>query len=130
MAIINWGENFSVNVVPMDDQHKNLVSIMDRLDAAIREQRSALMIEPVINELFSSAALHTTAEEELLKISHYPELTAHKKMHSFFIREIFLLKHEFSSGREMNARNVLRFIRDWFLHHISNADRKYGEFLH
>ena len=61
---------------------------------------------------------------------HYPEYEAQKKAHTAFIAELAKLRNDFdtSGGSLMVILNANQMVIDWLTKHISNMDKKIGEF--
>ncbi len=126
MTLFTWSDKFSVKNDRMDGHHRRLVSLMNALDEAISAKKGDAIVGPAIEELARYAADHLTEEESLMEALHYPEMESHRAMHQFFAKEIALLRSAYASGQMPRAHCIVQLLRDWFVYHIFNEDRKYG----
>lgn len=117
---IVWNERFSVGVPSMDEQHKNLIELINALGPAA----SADAVSTGIAGMFNYAARHFKNEEALLLQSGYSELSAQQREH-----EAFLLKAANFSAQNLGdpelCSQIKAFLRSWMLHHILEEDMKY-----
>ena len=84
MKKIECGEHFSVGVPLLDDQHRELIRMINSL---IDHQDAGADSEPVADVLQSMtqyAAYHFSTEEQLLKEYDYPEYASHHGEHTHF----------------------------------------------
>jgi hemerythrin len=61
---------------------------------------------------------------------NYPEYAAQKQAHTAFIAELEKIKREFESsgGSFLVIMNANKLVIDWLTKHISNMDKKIGEY--
>lgn len=131
MDIIEWHESYSVGVPSLDEQHKRLVALTNRLFQAIMDETGESALGDVLTELADYASYHFTHEEELLQMHGYPEtlLAGHRAEHVALTDQV---RRYIARYRENPARldlSVYVFLRDWTAEHMSRSDSKYSEFL-
>jgi hemerythrin-like metal-binding protein len=128
---IEWHESHSVGVPSIDEQHKRLVALTNRLFLAIMNEAGETVLESVLNDLADYAVYHFTHEEELLRRHGYPEelLAEHRTEHKDLtdrVHEYIARYREAPSNLDLS---VYVFLRDWTTEHMSRSDSKYSEFL-
>ena len=128
LALIQWTEALSVKVSRMDDDHRNLISLINQLASAekIGNRRVA---ESVLDELLNYTIDHFNREEQYLQKSGYPfsDLVAHKLQHASFTETIQDIRWQYLHGfRPRINQEVLLFLRDWLSKHILVEDMKYA----
>lgn len=64
----------------------------------------------------------------MLKSINYPMLETQIIQHAYYISELTLLKSSYLD-KTQTAQNMLLFLKDWLLHHITTEDLKYVEFV-
>ncbi len=129
MAGIQWSETYSVGVPALDEDHKRLIDIINRADAAYAERESA---DSIINELEDYARYHFAREEDLLVEAGYAELAEHKREHSDFIAWLDAVQKTSRYAPEANfdiAKTAGDFLKDWLITHILATDMKYKRTL-
>jgi hemerythrin len=126
MAQFVWKESFSVNVELMDEQHRHLLTLLNQIEDAAGRKSSDDTVGRTIDSLAAYAREHFNAEVKILKSCQYPEIELQLRQHDFFVKQVEEMKATSSS---LHLSSVVSFLRDWFIHHISLEDKKYGEFL-
>lgn len=129
MALITWDEKYSVGVSELDNQHKQLVAILNDLYDAMQAQKANDVIGTIITKLVNYTKTHFTTEERYMTQYAYPDLASQKREHEAFTKKVMDFKESFDSGRTSLSVSVTSFVKDWLISHISGSDRKYGPFL-
>lgn len=130
MSFFPWSEEYSVHLRVIDNDHKDLVSTVNALHDAIRKGSAKGEIGHIISNLAHYVDDHFTREEALMEAYDYPGLAEHKRIHRHLTRMVFAIRTVFASKpMEIDPAKLLRFLRDWLVHHIVDEDRKYVPFL-
>jgi hemerythrin len=127
MAYIVWKDNFNIGVTEMDEQHKLFVSYINELYDVMQAGNSNEIV-PILDKLIDYSRTHFAEEENLLTSINYPMLEIQKKHHAYYIVELESIKSAYLN-KTQTAQNLLLFIKDWLLHHITTEDLKYAEFV-
>ncbi len=128
-AKLVWKSEYSVGVAELDNQHKQLMSIINKLSTDKCD--SAMMIW-VFEELEAYTKEHFVAEEKMLKKAGYPELYEHKKEHRAFEQWLSAVRQTYSVGvtsPTLLSESINAFLRDWLVNHILSSDMAYKEQL-
>jgi hemerythrin-like metal-binding protein len=128
--LIEWSDNYSVHVQSIDRQHKRLVDLINKLHKAMRSNAAKTVIAQVIHELVDYTQVHFKDEEKLMEKAGYVDLDKQKVQHFKFVEEIAQFQEKFNSGKTMISMDVMKFLKDWLLNHIQNADKKYSADMH
>lgn len=129
MPFIKWKDEFSVGITKIDDQHKQLVLILDELYSAMSVGKSKEAMGHILDELIQYTKLHFHFEESLMKNHHYPGLDEHLLEHHNLTSKVIEFQGQFVSGEARISMSVLSFLKDWLFHHINETDKKYAPFL-
>jgi len=130
MTFFPWSDEYSVHLRVIDNDHKDLVSIVNALHDAIREGGAKGEIGHIIGNLAQYVDDHFTREEALMEAYDYPGLADHKRIHRHLTRMVYAIRTVFAnSPKEIDPAKLLRFLRDWLVHHIIEEDKKYVPFL-
>lgn len=127
---IDWSDILALNIEAMDSEHKELfIRINNLLAALLNDDMDS--IKGLLAKLNDYIEYHFTDEERLMGQYQYPELEAHHRLHSQYIREF---KHiEERLGTEGFNALVLIDIQEklvtWLLEHIARVDQKYSRFM-
>lgn len=128
-GFMTWKNAYSVNIAELDQQHQNLVALIDKLGEAMSRGQGKEVIEAVLTQLLDHCAHHFAAEEQLFDQYHYPEAAAHKEEHQMVTAKILALQQEMREGKKTIAMTVLDLLVDWLDHHILGTDMQYSKYL-
>ncbi len=130
MALFNWGEKYSVGVQSIDDQHKNLFSIVNELHDTFTSKKSDTeIIKKTLDELVLYTQNHFLFEENLLNEHNYPGSEFHFNEHENLVSELKKYIDRFKNGELKDIMDLLQFTIDWLQNHILENDKKYSRFL-
>jgi len=110
----------------IDEQHRNLVYLVNRLNDALQRDESPELIMQMFDELLEATAHHFATESRYMKELHYPEQDKHEAEHAHLVNDVAHFKAQFQQGRELL---VLQSIKDWLLNHIVYSDKRLGTYL-
>lgn len=129
MAYFSWQDFLSSGVGAIDEEHKGLLELLNRLADPTARGNRALLTE-TLDLLTESAAAHFAAEERMMADSGYPFAEAHRRRH-----------REMAAGLEQWRQRVRHGWWPWlggsfqvnavnnFVRHIVEQDHPFTEFL-
>ena len=128
---LEWRDSFVTGIQEIDDQHKELFQIINKLFDACSQGKGKDEVKNVIDFLSDYVVRHFATEESLQQQYNYPEYDAHKKLHEDFINEFSDIKKEFEAqgATPMFVMQVNRRVVDWLIMHIGRVDKELGKFL-
>jgi hemerythrin len=129
METINWRNEFSVGVAEMDEQHKKLLGMINRL---IEEQHSLTdpkTIAELLTAMTDYAQIHFRAEEYLMAEYGYDQKANQEKMHQAFIDKTISFYSATDIGPNILSTALLDYLGSWLVSHILREDMKYKEFF-
>lgn len=130
MAFIIWSDEYSVNINELNEQHKQLINIINRVYEASQSGAEKSVIRRIFVELAEYAAYHFKAEEKLLKGYGYPNFEQHRRQHEQLVVILLELQLRFRKGTMTLSEDMLNFLKnDWLLKHIVASDKEYSSFL-
>lgn len=127
MPFIEWKPEYSVHHPALDHDHRILVSMINQLHQAIEEGQSARAVGRTLTSLRRYVETHFAREESILEACGYPELAAHAEGHRALeatVEDIEALHAR--APEEVDAADVLEFLRTWLVDHILRADMRYA----
>ena len=80
MNKISWSDSFSLDHEEIDNQHKSLLNLINKLSDNF-ENSDKEFIASLIDEILNYTHYHLNYEEKLLQVSNYSELETHKQSH-------------------------------------------------
>lgn len=129
MALITWNDNLSVNIRGLDNQHKQLISVINELHDAMKQGQSNQIISKVLFNLSVYTKTHFKSEEELFDKYNYPQKNSHKKEHDAFVEKVEKFLSEYKNGKSNLSFEVMNFLTQWLINHIQKSDKAYSSFL-
>jgi len=124
-----WSDELSVGVTEIDDQHKQLINIINELNEAINGGWAKEARKSIIAKLVEYTRVHFTTEESVMSIAGYPGVEDHKKKHHDLILSV--QEHIKKYEQDPNASNydLLFFLRKWLTEHIMKTDKQLATYL-
>ena len=128
VTYIVWKEEFSVGVESLDAQHKQVISILNKLYDEFQIGFEPYIKKNILTKLNIFTETHFHYEETILRITEYPEYEEHKKYHTFMKDKTKIITAEILSS-DHGYHELLKIITDWWINHILITDMKYSNFL-
>lgn len=125
--LFQWSDEFSVGVNDIDEQHVELVRLLNQLHAAVRERRGSAAVSGTLDELVEYTRTHFSAEEGMMRESNYPDYAEHRVHHEALIDQVRALQQKLASGEASITFELLHFLRVWLMRHICESDKRFGE---
>ncbi len=124
-----WNEQLSVGVEEIDEEHRELLFLMRRLELAMDQDNPSTEIHLILNSLADHALTHFSTEESHFLETGYPKADFHAQEHRRFERKINRFKKAFASGNVQIADGMFHLVRDWLTQHIEGDDQEFAAFL-
>ena len=129
MNFFTWKESFAIGIEKIDQQHKAFLEYLNECYQQASRNSSA-GIDPHLHEKLNDyATTHFRFEESLLQARGYPDLESHMKQHKYFESQIAELDARQPGARARTTESLFVFLRDWFLGHILEDDKKFVPFI-
>lgn len=130
LALINWSNDLSVQVGPVDNQHKELIRLINDLNDAMLKGKSKEVTSKILDGLANYTVEHFGFEERNFAKFHYAGAAAHKSEHDAFVRKVTEFKTSYDAGKVCLSLDIMQFLKSWLIHHIQGTDRKYIPCFH
>lgn len=115
-----------VGVVEIDEQHRELVRLVNRLNGAIKNKVGDATTLRLYDELIKFTVFHFATEHRLMEQSAYPDIARHDQEHAHLVEEALHFKSRLTQGGDLLA---LQSIKDWLLNHIHYSDKSLARHL-
>lgn len=127
--LFQWTDSYCIGIQEVDEQHKELVTILNALHNAIVNHRAKEAARRILDQLAEYTRTHFLLEESLMRVTHYPGYDIHKQQHEDLIKQVVDLQHKLDSGGATITFELLHFLKGWLTQHINESDRRFGEFF-
>jgi diguanylate cyclase (GGDEF)-like protein/hemerythrin-like metal-binding protein/PAS domain S-box-containing protein len=124
--IFPWNDNFQTGLSIIDNQHRKLVEMLNKLASHLAYGVDTLELNMVFMELTDYAQYHFKTEEGVWrKYLPVDELTTeHAKTHHSFLAEVLNLRGKQNSlATEQVIEEIVIFLTHWLAFHILETDK-------
>ncbi|MDH5785550.1 MAG: bacteriohemerythrin [Chromatiales bacterium] len=125
MGMVEWKEEYSVDIQEIDEQHKCLINIMNELYTALASKSNRDLLGDIINKLVEYTKIHFAVEETMMRIFHYEGYEKHKEIHDNIVRRVGEYQAKFLAGDDKVGMELLMFLKEWLFDHIQKVDKEY-----
>ncbi len=127
---IEWTQAISVGDKTIDEQHKKLLTQINKLIEAMSSGAGPEIVGDTISYLNDYIYNHLKYEEIYMERHNYPELENHKQIHKDFIEQYKNFEQEMLKGASPHLSvKVQNFLGNWWINHISTEDKKYYQYI-
>lgn len=126
-TFFKWDQSrLTTHVDAMDNEHKKLIEIMNKLYDRNENKASKTELGSIIRELASWTVTHFDHEEKFFDTLQYSQAAVHKKIHRDLIERLQGHQAEFEKTGTLSPA-FFQFLKTWLTAHIMGVDTKYGE---
>jgi hemerythrin len=127
---VEWSDALSVGIQEIDEQHKVLINLINRLfDETVVNQAPIKVTEEILTELVEYTKVHFAVEESLFRIFDYPEIETHMSRHADLKAQVLDLQKKINQVQTVINSELLMFLKKWLTNHILQEDKLYAPFL-
>lgn len=133
MAIVEWRDQMSLDYLPLDEEHKAFLDVVNRSVPAARAGDFKTM-DLVFEACYDYVRNHFSHEEDVMERVSFPDIEAHMQAHRTFIQNIseFRKKYESAKTQTEKQRQAIKtsdFLSLWFLGHVLSRDKLLKPYL-
>jgi hemerythrin-like metal-binding protein len=130
MSIIKFNDSMAVNIRAIDDQHKQLINMINELASAMKSGSGKDVLNDMLVDLAAYADYHFKTEEELFKQYNYPNTDKHVEEHKSFRDHVEKFNDRYQQKKNLGITvEILNFLTDWLSNHIKKTDKEYSKFF-
>lgn len=115
----------SVKVSEIDEQHKKLIGIINRLNDAMKAGKGKTALAVLLKEVADYTVYHFGTEEKYMTQFNYAGKDRHKIEHKNLLEKVVTLAKDLDSGKVTITLDVMNFLKDWLAKHIMGTDKQY-----
>lgn len=127
--MFEWKNEYSVGILTIDNQHRELVKMVNQLNNAMKEGKGKEVISSILRQLASYTINHFNYEEKLFAKYNYPDKDHHISIHEKLKSDVTATLNDVESGKPVSAVQLFSFLQNWLITHIQGEDKKYSGFL-
>ncbi|WP_051305829.1 bacteriohemerythrin [Desulfogranum mediterraneum] len=120
MKLIKWHDSFSVGIDLLDQQHKQLFSLVNKLIIALEHNNSREEFEKILSGVVAHTELHFRTEEKMLAI--HPQYQTHHRSHQTFTEKLQKIRFTGDESDSARAGQLLEELKVWLANHVLKTD--------
>lgn len=124
----NWESCYELGIAIIDEQHKTLVGIYNKLAKAFIAQKTSDILQDILKELNDYADFHFKTEEQLFIQKKLRGLEEHLQEHHNYLVKMKQFEDTIKLGINIDF-SLLSFIKKWWSDHILISDREYAQLI-
>jgi len=133
MPLITWDHSIALNISEIDNQHKQLVMIINEMFDAMKDARGFDVIDDILKRLVDYTEYHFLTEEKYFDQFRYSESEPHKEEHRYLVDRVNEFKKAFDKGQikcdgsdSVITVDLWKLLKHWLINHIQISDKKYA----
>lgn len=108
---IEWKNSFSIGDSNIDNDHKKILVLYNKLVKLIEENGSRKEMAEVLSAMTDYTLYHFKKEEEYMLKLQYPYYEKHKNEHNNLIYSVSMYNFDFMDSDEFNPNDILEFLK-------------------
>lgn len=128
--IFPWSANFETGIPLIDEQHKKLVQLINKLTCSLSSRSEPSELNAIFAELADYAVYHFQSEEEIWHefLPDDPWELEHKQTHGRFVEMIQNLRAaDTGQSVERVIESIIKYLTHWLVYHILECDMRYAK---
>jgi hemerythrin len=129
MEKIVWEARFNLQIDIIDDQHRRLVDLMNRLIEIKGKDPSGEGVVEALGEMTNYLGDHFDTEEQMMIDHGYPEIETHREEHQNFVAQTAYYIATYRESGVSLEKDILMFLQEWLIDHIQKTDQDFGRYV-
>lgn len=126
MHLYKWQDKFATGIDAIDIEHKNLLACINKLIAAQTLDKAIIL--KLADEVGLYARFHFLSEENLMCLTHYPDLFEHSEYHRILLKQLDDKRRQLDNSTDA-LQSYIHFLVKWFIEHIQSVDKELAAYL-
>ena len=122
--LIQWKKEFSIGVPSIDQEHRELIELINELHAELKSGKSGTTIADFLGEIYAQISAHFALEEVIMREHRYDQYDEHKIDHERLLDDIRDMMDEYEHERAMSDENLSARLDSWFSGHFKTHDAR------
>ncbi len=129
--LIEWKPEFAVGIARIDEQHQQLVSMLNSLYLRVGPDINAAEVWPLLTGFNQYADTHFKLEERLARECGIDArmFKEHCVAHQEYVERMRKFGQALTAGDKYAAIQLMSFLASWWAEHICESDRELGSAL-
>lgn len=127
--VIQWRDYYSVGNLELDGQHQKIIHMINWLYEVIWEGDDRQGLATLMRRVSEYTHSHFVDEERMMRDAGFPGYLDHKEIHDNLTSDTRDLLFGCLQDEGPDSRDLLRFLKRWWINHITGDDKEYMYFL-
>lgn len=123
MASLCWTEDLSVDNKAIDDDHRHLFDLLDRLQHTMPSGLVTAEAITIVDDLAEYVENHFNREEVFMQRINYADYPLHKAEHDRFVSEVHALQSRLGRGAHTLTLSIDKVLNEWLRRHVLVMDK-------
>ena len=124
MSLITWKDEFSVGVAAIDLEHRELIELINGLDAAMEEFATQATVVETLGEIYARISAHFALEEKIMREAGYDGYATHKQDHELLLDALLDVIDRVDDAGRYDRAGLSRSLDAWFSGHFRTHDAR------
>lgn len=129
MKDLVWDKTLSVEVSEIDDDHRRLLELFNRLGHSVEGGESLEAVAATMDELIACTAWHFQHEERLMQKHGFPGFESHRAEHQELIASGKAMQQRLREQSATLSPRDIEGLEQWLTGHIYGLDMAMGSYL-
>ncbi len=129
MPKVKWSKDLETENANIDNQHKMLFYLIEKLSNSISEKETGRVIQTVTANLTNYIIEHFADEEDLMIQENYPGYKKHKSIHEDLVIEAAEIVEQYHNKELVMTSPLVIFLMEWINEHIKKEDMDFVKWL-
>lgn len=122
MTFIEWSDRFSVGVMSVDHEHRELIELINGFQRKIAEDDSVDTKLEYLGETYAKISAHFALEEKIMRDSEYERYDDHKADHERLLDQLRDIMDATEDEQEIDNDTLGAQLENWFSRHFHEMD--------
>ena len=123
--MIEWDDKFSVGISIIDEEHKKLIGITNMAIVAKKQNYNSEKTKEVLNEMVEHTYKQFSIKEADMLKFNLPKYLFYRDELLDFLDSTIASYKDLTMDNYQLINETLEFLKNWFVNHILETDKKY-----
>lgn len=124
MPILQWDNALNIGLPSIDEQHRQLVAMLNRLYDAMQDGAAQSELRELLAGLGAYTAQHFTDEEVHMRSVGFAGLEEHHREHERLKQRVADYQQRIQNDDAAITEEIMDFLCDWLMDHIQDMDQR------
>jgi hemerythrin len=129
IELLPWSDLYCVGVKGIDDQHRILVNLLNRLGQVASRLEEKKAVDETLMALVDYVRGHFAYEEGLMLEHGFASMKSHAEAHGRLTERLRKMIARQDENSTLTIEELMAFLRQWLISHILHTDRALGTAL-